>query len=601
MSESEPETRRRLAQNESDHPKKRQTRAPKEAPSDAAVTAANDCLEQRRKYAAWRLNDHLRPDPAVQFATLHPEVEAEAMALFDASQSKVDLEKFRPVEGTNNPTVNDFRSLWKVCLRVFGWSPVCMISPVQGLKYRSVARGVQPSDSSHAPENFESPDDPDQPDPNQDPEESQPSKGTQPSEVIFPPKFSKLLTTLIVHPCWEWDVNLFILALQYTVKCRVDNRDPWPHDEHLDRVPILRTLRSMFDNPDREPASISEMVESLHNSLDRNARSPFFRFLHILGGQVTSTPSDLRQPQTYLGVSALPVTIRDLRFLAAAVGEFDWGIESWNCSPDDVWKAYRAERGVGRDEVPKTNADTKRYTLRSLKDIYRAIAHHRLASRNGESRLEVPSSAVGENLTQEIDVVPGNDAVDSHLPHTDPSSDGESRGEEDTGMMDFANHEAPLEAGFPTPLSSALQLSLETQINERLSDFLNQQRQNTARLESKIDVLQGQVDVLQGKVDGQEMQLSQADADKRAMSEKLRSHELKIERLSLELANQVGAHRPSRKVLLRQLEEKHKEIDSGMERIRRLEAELESLKEIRPVVGMSGRQGTRVDAEDITR
>ncbi|KAG7410440.1 hypothetical protein Forpe1208_v009801 [Fusarium oxysporum f. sp. rapae] len=395
MSESQQGKRRPRGQKESDRPKKRQTRAPKAPPSDAALTAARDCLEQRPIYPGRRLDGHLRPDPAVEFATLNPEEEAEAMALFDASQSKVDYEKFRPVEGTNNPTVNEFRSLWKVCLRVFDWSPVFMISPMQGLKYRSVAKGAQQSGSSHAPENPEPPEDPDQPDPTQDPEGSQPSKGTKPSEVIFPPDFSKLLAALIVHPCWEWDVVLFILALQYTVKCRVDNREPWPHNDLLYRVSSLRTLRSMFDDPDREPVGIAEMLEAMHNSQAEGTRSRFSRFLHFLGGQVRSTPSDLRQPQTYLGVDALPVTIKDLRFLTAAVRDFDWGIESWNCSPDDVWKAYRAERGIGRDEVPRTNAETKKYTLRSLKDVYREIAHQKRVSRNGASRLEAPNQVDG--------------------------------------------------------------------------------------------------------------------------------------------------------------------------------------------------------------
>ncbi|KAF5662346.1 hypothetical protein FCIRC_11540 [Fusarium circinatum] len=96
-------------------------------------------------------------------------------------------------------------------------------------------------------------------------------------------------------------------------------------------------------------------------------------------------------------MDALPVTIKDLKFLTAAVTEFDWDEDSWNCSPDEIWRAFRAERGIGRDEVPITNADTKRYTLRSLKDAYRDIARQIRASRDGASRVEAPRPGMLED------------------------------------------------------------------------------------------------------------------------------------------------------------------------------------------------------------
>ncbi|SCV54032.1 uncharacterized protein FFB14_13434 [Fusarium fujikuroi] len=373
MKESHQRKRRPQQQEESNRPSKRQTKTPKtpkEAPRDAALVAAQQCLDERPVYSDCRLDDHIRPDPDVEFATSYPEEEAEAMALFDASQSKLDFEKFCPEEGTNNLTINDFRSLWKVCLRVFGWSPVMLISPIHGLKYRSVAKRSQQSGPTHVAVNSEPLEEPYQADPAEHLEQPRSSKGNSPCEVIFPPDFSRLLTSLIIHPCWEYDPMLLILALQYTVKCRVDNKDPWPRAGfwHLDSR--LEALVSMFNDPDRGPLGVAEMLAAVQNSQAEDGRSTFMRFLHFLGGKVKSTTSDTSQPQTYLDVDALPVTIRDLRFLTAAVTEFDWGIESWNCSPEEVWKAYRSERGVGRDEVPKTNAETKRDTLRSLKDVY---------------------------------------------------------------------------------------------------------------------------------------------------------------------------------------------------------------------------------------
>ncbi|KAG4259206.1 hypothetical protein FPRO04_07509 [Fusarium proliferatum] len=237
-----------------------------------------------------------------------------------AALSKLDFDKFCPEEGTNNPTINDFRSLWKVCLRVFGWSPVMLISPIHGLKYRSVAKRAQQSGFTHVTVNSEPLEEPYQADPAEHLEQPQSSKGNSPSEVIFPPDFSRLLTSLIVHPCWEYDPMLLILALQYTVKCRVDNKDPWPRAGfwHLDTS--LEALVSMFNDPDREPVGVAEMLAAVQNSQAEDGRSTFMRFLHFLGGKVKSTTSD-----------------------TTAVTEFDWGQDSWNCSPDEVWRAYRDE------------------------------------------------------------------------------------------------------------------------------------------------------------------------------------------------------------------------------------------------------------------
>ncbi|KAL5613152.1 hypothetical protein FOVSG1_002215 [Fusarium oxysporum f. sp. vasinfectum] len=76
------------------------------------------------------------------------------------------------------------------------------------------------------------------------------------------------------------------------------------------------------------------------------------------------------------------------------------------------------------------------------------------------------------------------------------SSDGETRGEEETDTMELANGEVPSEAGLPAPLSSAPQSSLDTQTNERLSGSTKHQHETTAGLESKMDALWSMVDSL---------------------------------------------------------------------------------------------------------
>ncbi|RKL46682.1 hypothetical protein BFJ72_g2424 [Fusarium proliferatum] len=398
------------------------------------------------------------------------------MALFDASQSKLDFDKFCPEEGTNNPTINDFRSLWKVCLRVFGWSPVMLISPIHGLKYRSVAKRAQQSGSTHVAGNSEPLEEPNQADPAEHLEQPRSSKGNSPSEVIFPPDFSKLLTSLIVHPCWEYDPMLFILALQYTVKCRVDNKDPWPRAGfwHLDSS--LEALVSMFNDPDREPVGVAEMLAAVQNSQAEDDRSTFMRFLHFLGGKVKATTSDTSQPQTYLDVDALPVTIRDLRFLTAAVTEFDWDIESWNCSPEEVWKAYRSERGVGKDEVPKTNAETKKYTLRSLKDVYREIAHQmRLSRGRADASPPVYSLEAPQQRHEEGADIPVEDILNA------PDGDmAEERGRQ----ADISRESDPFHQRVREPRREALVRGEETEDEEE--DLERNRRSGSVSNETRV-------------------------------------------------------------------------------------------------------------------
>ncbi|KAF9770851.1 hypothetical protein IL306_011540, partial [Fusarium sp. DS 682] len=323
-------------------PKKRPTKPPA---SDQAKAAARECLERYRELQDDQVDLIMHPDPAVDFAAQRPEIEAEAVRLYDASNSKIDLGDFNPPASTNSPKVNNFRWLWKVCLRVFNRSPVKLISPINGMKYRTVL-----------------------------PPGSRQDAATRPSEVIFSPDFSSQFTDLIVHPCWESGSVTFILALQFTVKCRTDNRAPWPSKKHADFDPTLTAIREMFDNLDGEADSLEEMFERARDSQPEGTTSTFSDFLHFLGGQVKRTPTDAKQPQEYLGLQALPVTVKDLKTLKGAVKDFEWNVESWDCSPEEIFKAYKKEVGTAKDELPRDHEQVKAYTSRSLLDIYRYIA-----------------------------------------------------------------------------------------------------------------------------------------------------------------------------------------------------------------------------------
>ncbi|KAG4259224.1 hypothetical protein FPRO03_13158 [Fusarium proliferatum] len=152
----------------------------------------------------------------------------------------------------------------------------------------------------------------------------------------------------------ELEHERFVLALQYLVKCRVDNRNPWPHKDAKEReCPAIDALFNMFDGSGSGDRNLHEMHKSARQSIVKKDYT--------------------EQKQAYLDVPALPVTLGDIKALTDAVTNFNWPDESWRCSPGDVYSAFRAERTTGKTEFSTTGAELKEYLCRSLKDIFRDI------------------------------------------------------------------------------------------------------------------------------------------------------------------------------------------------------------------------------------
>ncbi|RBA18420.1 hypothetical protein FPRO05_10715 [Fusarium proliferatum] len=182
----------------------------------------------------------------------------------------------------------------------------------------------------------------------------------------------KLFATLITHPCWELEHEGFVLALQYLVKCRVDNRNPWPHKDAKEReCPAIDALFNMFDGSGSGDRSLHEMHKSARQSIVGGGVSVFSDFLDFIGQQVKK--DDTEQEKAYLDVPALPVTLGDIKALTDAVTNFNWPDETWRCSPGGVYSAFRADRTTGKTEFPTTGTELKEYLGRSLKDVFRDI------------------------------------------------------------------------------------------------------------------------------------------------------------------------------------------------------------------------------------
>ncbi|KAF5617735.1 uncharacterized protein FTJAE_12525 [Fusarium tjaetaba] len=379
---SEPRGSKRVyphqGQKESTRTKKRPETRAKIPISESARAIARSCLEARRPIVRKDLEDTFRP---VDFANEKPEIEGPAMKLYDASHEKEDYDEFNPE--VNSPVVKDFKALWKVGLRLWGVSPTTVISPMVGLRYFPLSSGRKRA--NHA---------------------------------VLSPDFSKLFAALITHPCWEFEHERFVLALQYLVRCRGDSRSPWPHQGAKEReCPAIEALFNMFDETGYGDRSLHEMHKSARESIVGGNISVFSDFLYSIGERVTK--HDMDQEQAYYDMPALPVTLGDMKSLTDAVKSFEWPDESWRCSPGDTYTAFKAERTSGKTDLPTTGTELKEFLDRSLKDIFRDIEIYRQEA--GSER----SSPVYQADKEDVLVDNAADADACQLPGPETTADQE--------------------------------------------------------------------------------------------------------------------------------------------------------------------------------
>ncbi|KAG5821627.1 hypothetical protein H9Q74_000055 [Fusarium xylarioides] len=179
-------------------------------------------------------------------------VDQEFLRIWNDSQTKKDYDDFDPAVTTE--ASEGLKTVYRACLRALWTPPHKILSPLNELRYRST-----------------------------------PPAGMQASHAIFTPKFSRLFAELAVHPCWGGHSNRLILAIQYTVKVRVDDRSPWPMayglPGHTKKCPALEALYQMFyDNRHEIPATASLHMMHLQARADQTeAPSEFSDFLVFLG------------------------------------------------------------------------------------------------------------------------------------------------------------------------------------------------------------------------------------------------------------------------------------------------------------------------------
>lgn len=206
--------------------------------------------------------------------------------------------------------------LFKVCLRVFGLTPVELISPLHGLNY-------QPKRSK--------------------------GKG---SPYVFSKPFCDALSGLIVHPSIGGSGSKLVCMLQFAVICRLDIRRPWlvpkvPNDCH-----VLSMLRRQMD--DSRGHSLDEPVSTTHEKLRDSAHE---------NGQNCSTLSDYLsrisevsaekyEPEpddgsyTKFGAFYKPLTVEDVDLVVNVINETPLEGTDLTYNVSDALKSYReAKKG----------------------------------------------------------------------------------------------------------------------------------------------------------------------------------------------------------------------------------------------------------------
>ncbi|QPC74316.1 hypothetical protein HYE68_005068 [Fusarium pseudograminearum] len=256
--------------------------------------------------------------------------EAEAMQLFVESAEWESIDAFDEFAAASQ----DFKTLWKTSVRVLHMPPNCMLAPQNLLQYGT---GTSISD-----------------------------------KVVFGSDFSKLLTSLIIHPVWGHEFGMFRLALQFAVKCRIGHRGVWPEKEHHARgYQAIETLRHMLDQSRDGPETISDMLAKAIG--DTEIAQDFPAFLLTISDHVKKEDGhDLESYTQCHGLFAFPVLIEDLRAIERALDNYPWVEKSWMTTTARIWAAFKSELGNDKVEFPEPG-QLKEYLSRNVEYVFRVI------------------------------------------------------------------------------------------------------------------------------------------------------------------------------------------------------------------------------------
>ncbi|KAF5643746.1 uncharacterized protein FTJAE_3044 [Fusarium tjaetaba] len=246
-------------------------------------------------------------------------------------------------------------TMFKVCLRLFKSTPIQILSPYHSLRYYPV------------------------------------SNNGCGNRWIYNKTFCDDFTALMVHPFWESDTDLFATALQWTVICRLGDDRLWTG--RLNKpCPALDYVYSEVERCDEAqvslPCSYHEMHVSERDRILERGESPgewsdlFFQIGDLASKQTEAKPKE--DFLSMLGLPVLPVSIRDLSLLTAALDSTELGPQ-WNYSVKEASQAWKAEKSGA--ELPAMKDLPLVYEI-AWKSVFR---HVRVVNRTSESDSSLPS------------------------------------------------------------------------------------------------------------------------------------------------------------------------------------------------------------------
>ncbi|EEU41168.1 uncharacterized protein NECHADRAFT_83313 [Fusarium vanettenii 77-13-4] len=208
---------------------------------------------------------------------------------------------------------------WKVAMRIFRSTPVGIISPLQNLVYQPL-----------------------------------PATGRTQTSPIYSEPFSKRFAALMAHPFWQGEVTTLIIAIQYAVICRLDDRRYW-------EVPIFcDAMRALTNDMDESGTEMPEPIHEMHveaRSRCGTGRPPcaISDFLEHVGNVAKSTqyPPIPSTQMECLGMKVYPVTLKDLDVLTQALNTFSQQGLPIFCKVSMAFEAYK-EASSQRD-MPSAN------------------------------------------------------------------------------------------------------------------------------------------------------------------------------------------------------------------------------------------------------
>ncbi|SCN96814.1 uncharacterized protein FFE2_08607 [Fusarium fujikuroi] len=266
----------------------------------------------------------------------------------------------------DTPQYSSLSLLFKISLRLYRTTPIVLLSPIMGMRYQSV------------------------------------STNPNASKWIMSKDFCMILSRLMVHPCWEEDIDSLALALRWAVIYRLDSRRKWFVGLDYPCPVIQRTLDNVESCKGR---SSSNSYHEMHKA-ERERASDRGKSLSILSDILyklgETVPKEATRPEAdpeydcLFGRCVLPVTKWDLDALVKVVNAMEFQPQ-WNYSVEDALSAWKAESSGA--ELPSRGKLSLIYEL-THRSIFRYLRLH--------DRQRSPTSSPGED-----DVIQNSDPFSS--------------------------------------------------------------------------------------------------------------------------------------------------------------------------------------------